>query len=375
MTDYHLFRKPRVKNGKTVHKWYYYYVVNGKQIQKSCKRCATKAEAEAFIQKLPRRSGNNVVLVKTVAETMFILGSDHMKRRIQLGRPLDLHTMREARLKMEIIMKLWGEKSLESLTVEEVGNYLFSLEKSGSWKICFVNNLKEIYSEAAWHGCKIPAPQFPKFVRKVKKADIFTTEELNKLLVPENFPSEETYLFFLCLLSGGLRLGEAAGMRVKQVLFDCKALIVDGFIKYDYTRAPYNKKGSEEHPKARIVPLPDITLAKLKEHIEKNNYQDEEYIFRGRRDRTKPVDSYYIQIVLRRAMAKAKIEPGTRKLVVHSFRYTYVTRMRRELPADTVMKLAGHTTVGMTEYYNKKVIDTSLKQLIGADTAAANLFS
>jgi hypothetical protein len=35
----------------------------------------------------------------------------------------------------------------------------------------------------------------------------------------------------------------------------------------------------------------------------------------------------------------------------------------------------GHTTVGMTDYYNKKVIDTSLKQLIGADTAAANLFS
>jgi integrase len=49
--------------------------------------------------------------------------------------------------------------------------------------------------------------------------------------------------------------------------------------------------------------------------------------------------------------------------------------MRRELSADTVMKLAGHTSVGMTEYYNKKVIDISLKQLIGADTAAANLFS
>jgi integrase len=74
-------------------------------------------------------------------------------------------------------------------------------------------------------------------------------------------------------------------------------------------------------------------------------------------------------------MEKAKIKPGDRKLVVHSFRYTYVTRMRRELPADMVMKLAGHTTVGMTEYYNKKVIDASLKQLIGADAAAANLFT
>jgi integrase len=164
-------------------------------------------------------------------------------------------------------------------------------------------------------------------------------------------------------------------MRAKQVLFESKALIVDGFIKYDYTRAPYNKKGSEEHPKARIVPLPDITLGKLREHIEKNNYQDEDYVFRACRDRTRSVDPYYIELTLRRAMAKAGIKADGRKLVVHSFRYTYVTRMRRELPADIVMKLAGHTTVGMTEYYNKKVIDTSLKQLIGADTATANLFS
>jgi integrase len=297
-----------------------------------------------------------------------------MNRRIQIGRPLELHTMKEARNKMEIIMQKWGERTLESLAVEEVGNYLFSLEKSGSWKILFVNNLKEVYSEAAWHGCKIPVPQFPKFVRKVKKADIFTTEELNKLLVPENFPSEETYLFFLCLLSGGLRLGEAAGMRAKQVLFESKALIVDGFVKYDATRAPYNKKGSEEHPKARIVPLPEITLNRLKAHIDKNNYRDEDYLFRACKDRTRPVDPFYIEVTLRRAMEKAKINPNGRKLVVHSFRYTYVTRMRRELSADMVMKLAGHTTVGMTEYYNKKVIDTSLKQLIGADTAAANLF-
>jgi integrase len=208
----------------------------------------------------------------------------------------------------------------------------------------------------------------------VKKADIFTTEELNKLLVPENFPFDETYLFFLCLLSGGLRLGEEAGMRVKQVLFESKALIVDGFIKYDYTRAPYNKKGSEEHLKARIVPLPGLTLNKLREHIDKNRYTDKEYIFRACRGRSRPVDSYYIELTLHRAIAKAGINANGRKLAVHSFRYTYVTRIRRELSADIVMKLAGHTTVGMTEYYNKKVIGTSLKQLIGVDAATANLF-
>jgi hypothetical protein len=82
MTDYHLFRKPRLKNGKIVHRWYYYYFVAGKQVQKSCKRCSTKAQAEAYISKLPRLSGQNAILVKTIAESMFIPGSDHMNRRI-----------------------------------------------------------------------------------------------------------------------------------------------------------------------------------------------------------------------------------------------------------------------------------------------------
>jgi integrase len=74
-------------------------------------------------------------------------------------------------------------------------------------------------------------------------------------------------------------------------------------------------------------------------------------------------------------MEKAEIEPKGRKLVAHSFRYTYVTRMRRELSADLVMKLAGRVTEEQTDYYNKRVIDTSLKQLVGADAAAASLFN
>jgi hypothetical protein len=37
------------------------------------------------------------------------------------------------------------------------------------------------------------------------------------------------------------------------------------------------------------------------------------------------------------------------------------------------MKLVGHTTIGMTEYYNKRLIDETLSGLAGADTAVAKL--
>jgi hypothetical protein len=41
MNEYHVFRKQRVKNERVIHKWYYYFVVNGKQVQKEGKYIKT----------------------------------------------------------------------------------------------------------------------------------------------------------------------------------------------------------------------------------------------------------------------------------------------------------------------------------------------
>jgi hypothetical protein len=104
MNEYHVFRKQRVKNGRVIHKWYYYFVADGKQVQKVCKGCQTKNEAFAFVAKLPKRSGGDAVLVKTVAETMFFPESDHMRRRVQLGKPLDPNSMQEGRAIMKKVI-------------------------------------------------------------------------------------------------------------------------------------------------------------------------------------------------------------------------------------------------------------------------------
>jgi integrase len=72
---------------------------------------------------------------------------------------------------------------------------------------------------------------------------VLTTAELNLLFIPENFklPRMEQggdvfYTMFLLCLSGGLRLGEVRAVRRKQIFFDRKALIVDGFCKRNGTR-------------------------------------------------------------------------------------------------------------------------------------------
>jgi integrase len=375
MSEYHVFRKQRVKNGRVIHKWYYYFTVNGKQVQKVCKGCQTKNEAYAFVAKLPELSGGNSVLIKTIAEPMFYPESDHMKRRIQLGKPLEPNSLKQGRAIIRRITGQWGNIPLSQLKVEEVGKFLFALNRSGSYKRSFICVMKELYREAYWYGCDIPVPSFPIFARRTKKSDIFTSEELTKLFNPELYKDKELYLFFLCCLSGGLRMGEARAIRPQQILFDKKALIVDGFIKGDGTRTKYNKKGTEEHPKFRIVPLPDFTLNLLKEHITEKEIAQDDFIFKGQKEPNKPITAFYVHDNLKRIMEKAKIEIDGRRLIVHSFRFTYVTFMRRELPAETVMKLVGHTTIGMTEYYNKRVIDESLAGLTGADTAVQKILT
>lgn len=55
-------------------------------------------------------------------------------------------------------------------------------------------------------------------------------------------------------------------------------------------------------------------------------------------------------------LKKAGIDTEGRKIVPHSLRYTYVTRMRRILPVEDVQRLAGHTSARMTQYYTRSSI-------------------
>jgi integrase len=64
-----------------------------------------------------------------------------------------------------------------------------------------------------------------------------------------------------------------------------------------------------------------------------------------------PVRQEYLETVFSRALKTAGVEKDGRKLVPLSLRFTYVTRMRRNLEADTVKQLAGHSSVEMTDYY------------------------
>jgi len=181
----------------------------------------------------------------------------------------------------------------------------------------------------------------------------------------------------------------------RQIIFDKKALIVDGFIKSKNIRTTYNKKGSPEHPKLRVVPYPDFTLNLLQEHVTKNNIAPNDFLFTYNGH---PLGKTMIETAFYNALIKAgiaydkeklkekgffsgrhlraparKVIPDGRRLIFHSFRYTYITRMSREIDAHTLIKLTGHDSTAMIDYYNRKNLEMALAAIPTADAATSAL--
>jgi len=420
--DSHAFRKlKKRKSGKIVHCHYYFIDTNGEQVLKSCgTKVRSRQAAEEFIRTLPSleksekaakalpqnpaktgiyakpppRIDNPDLIVREITEKMFLPGSMHIRRRQQLKKSLSVESMTVGRVFMNHITTVWGDRMLRSLELDEVMNYLFSVERSGSWKNTYISALNEIYQEAQFLGCKVYKPQFPKIGRELNKADIFSEAELELFFKPENFP-HDFFLFFLCSLSGGLRLGETRGLRVKQIVFDKKAIIIDGFLKDDNkTRTTYNKCGSPEHPKLRVVPYPELTLTLLQDHIQCYSARDDDYIFTyNKRPISKSMaERAFIAALINAGLTwdketlikkgywrcghvqiKRDLIPDGRKLIPHSLRYTYITRMSRGIDAHNLLKLTGHDSTAMVDYYNRRNLEMALAEIPDAGVAISTL--
>lgn len=395
--DYHSFKKPvKGPGGKVKNRWYYYWTDEaGKQHQKVCKNCHNKSEVDNFIKSLPPlKIDTQNPLIRDIAAEMFIPGSDHADRRRQLGKSIEMETLVDARGYVEAIIAYWGDCPIFSIEPDAVIKYLFTVRRSGSWKNRYLSILKEVFLEAAQRGCKIAVPAFPTFARHSKKADIFTSQELSAFFKPGNFPNDQYFVFFLLTLSGGLRLGEARGVRAKQILFDKKILIVDGFCKKNGDRTKYNKKGTPENPKLRAVWLPDYTLGILSDYMAPQCLAPDDFIFtvNGHPLRQETAEMVFVRALVNAGIAHSKKKliadgvwkkgkivkkseaiPGGRKLVPHSLRYTYVSRMRRELSAKDMMPMTGHVTEAQVDYYNRQGIEDILLSLPEADAALAGL--
>ena len=307
----------------------------------------------------------------------------------KLGRSYTYETLKCKRNLLDIFIRKFGELELKELTIPMVIDFLAEDTHSGSWKNNLLTVVGEVYEEAPFMGLPyIPTPKFPKFRRNSVKKDVFTTEEINILfdeklwecLSTEKYSKhpqfdeghKAIYLMFLCCVKCGLRIGEAIGARVNQFMFDQGVFVVDGFYRHnELVRTNYNKCGSDEDKKIRVAPLPKDFADIIQEYIAEQNLCADDYVFQRY---NKPIRKWLAEEWFRRAVVSSGINVGNRVLTPHSLRYTYITRMRREVAGETVQKIAGHTSLAMTDHYTRAAIPEMVEAVKPAVGAANRLF-
>ncbi len=161
-------------------------------------------------------------------------------------------------------------------------------------------------------------------------------------------------------------------LQLRQFIFDKNAVVIDGFCKQNGERTDYNKKGSNEDKKWRVAVATESTMQLVYNYCVLNHIQEEDYIFV--REGKRPLCKEYLEDVFERQLKKAEIEKNGRKLVPHSLRFTYVTRMRRGLPAELVQKIADHTSLAITGHYTRAAIPEMVAAIQNAIPAVNGLF-
>jgi len=355
--------------------FYYEYVdpVGGEKHKKLCRCCKTLQEAKNYVNQL--KFLPDQYLIKNIAADMYLPESDMILRLGQFGKKLTDKTISQKRKFIELIIKNFGNQKITDLRISDVSMFLIKhcADYSGSWKNQYLEALGSIYDETVWKCEKsVAKPKFQRFIRNSRKPGIFTTEELNMLFSKDCWENESDWLLFLCTFTLGLRIGEARALQAGQFNMKEHTVVIDGFCRDDCTRTDFCKKGSEEDTKLRVVIVQDFTYVSVLSYLNRRHLQGDDYLFTRN---GKPVRREYADEVFQRAIDKAGIKRGNRKLVPHSLRYTYVTRMRRHTSAEEVRKLVGHTTTEMTDYYTKSTIPELTEAVQIALEPANKLFS
>lgn len=367
MIDYTLSKKS--------FKWYLHYRdYEGKKHQKLLKNCKTKKEAEACALKFSVLEDDQY-LIRNITKDMYIPGSQHLTRLTTLGKKFADETLYQKRLQIEFMVKQFGDWDIRKLKVRDVELFLMQDElHSGAWKNNIIDTFATVYDETIWKcDTQVKRPRFQRFSRNSRKSDIFTMQELDIILKPDVWKSYDDFLAFYLIAACGLRIGELRAIRVSQIFWTEKVLLINGFCKQDGFRTDYNKKGSEEDKKIRLAPLSDKLLVMLKNYIEENHRQENDFLFYNDID-SKPVSKEHLYNQLRGILKRTKIYNPDRKLVPHSFRFTYVTYMRSLLESEQVRLIVGHSTMSMTDYYTRFSLQNEIRGIKDSFSAVNKIF-
>lgn len=353
---------------KTSKVWYFYYY-EGHTRKAASTGTTRKYEAEQYAESFLRLGKYQDITFSEYAKDFFLWDScPWIKRQHAKGRPFSQATAfhRRGHLKNYLFPK-FRNYTLSSLNRVQIEKWLIDLPIGNGAKNAIMCTLRIILREAEAENLISlnPLDKMEPMGKTCRPRGIFTREEL-KAMFPEErnelielWGSMEIAVLFYILSITGIRQGEGRALQWKDVLWE-GGLVVSKSVKYD------NSVGSTKTNSMRVVPLTSRGLNLLKQWREESPYREEDdFIFFGTQG-DKVMGSQTINRPFHRMLEVVPIEGNGRILVIHSFRHTFNTMMKRVLPLTTLQAITGHTTEEMSEHYDHPTADDLFNTVKGS---------
>jgi integrase len=333
----------------------FYYRLQREKTFHSTGKTSERAARE-YVRKILELPAESHTTLGRFAEGFFSTDSAWIARQHAKGRPFGEATAAGRRRLMEkYILPRFHARTLTDLSKAEIEKWLISLPLSNQTRNHILYTFRIVLRDAVDSGA---APysvleRVEPFGKDFRARDVFSAAELRKLFPAGPLVSiwgrERTACLFLLLATTGIRSGEARALRWGRILWGEHAILVDSAARAwsgDVGEISAKKGGS------RIVPMHPRLEEMLLTWREQTAWIDpEDFIFSGTARGT-PISSATVTHSLAPALKKAGIDRGDRVLVVHSFRHTFNTAMRRQLPEEVLHKLTGHHSDAMSDRYD-----------------------
>lgn len=236
------------------------------------------------------------------------------------------------------------KKPMEEVTIEELRKYLLEYLKKtkrlGDRSVNYYNSVIRFMYEVTLDKV-LNKKQIPMFKRKKKVYKVLTKEELSAFFnACENIDYK---MIFMLIYGSGLRIGEAANLRVEDI--DSKKMRI--FVR--------EGKGNKE----RYTILPKASLEMLRRYYKRRKPKHPEgYLFLN--EEGNPITIERIRKYFWKYRYKAKLG---KEIKVHTLRHCFATELiERGATLIQVKELMGHSNIRSTmEYVHVANIDLGLE--------------
>jgi integrase len=280
---------------------------------------------------------------------------------------------------VDLYRRHWDEKfknvKIGEIKREDLKNHLMHLKDNGLSVSTLNQTLNVIAAPMSWayrEGLitSNPTSGIKRFSGNGKRRDILTTDEI-RILNSLEWQDVKGKLAFLVSLTCGLRLGEVAALRLKDIGEDRL------YVRHSWARVEGLK--STKNGEERETPLlPELRDA-LKNLAESNPWEQGEnaYIFFSP-VQNKPINTKALSEKFTHALNTIGIDESTRKernIVFHSLRHNFTKSLSSHIDQQTAMRATGHKTAAMFSHYaDHKTEEEFLNMLTASTDAWGTLF-